>query len=92
MNVTADEVLQHRKVYKRAKQQYNAVMKAAAEQPAPAKKQKRVRAARARTEKEKANDARLKAQCELAKKIRADDPNIAWTQAVKLAAQQMKAK
>lgn len=97
MPVTADEVLELRKKYKRAKNQYKAVVRAdKVEEPAApvlAPKQRKARDRnRPRTDKEKANDERLKAQTALAKEIRAKDPNLKWIDAIRQASQQMKAQ
>ena len=91
--ITADEVLELRKKYKRAKTSYRAGKMPAMPveaPPAPAKPARKPRAARARTEKELANDARLRALTARAKEIRAADPSMKWTLAVKSAAQEMK--
>ena len=95
---TADEVLELRKRYKRAKQQYNLAKSAAPvdsslndqRSPVKQKKTRRPRADRARSDKEKANDARLRALTARAKEIRAADPSMKWTAAVQAAAREAK--
>ena len=59
---------------------------------APAKKERKPRAQRPRTEKELANDARMRARIVKAKEIKAANPDMKWTDAVKQAAAEMKAQ
>ena len=89
--VTADEVLEARKQYKRMKAQYRSQKQAQPATEPPAKKERKPRAQRARTEKELANDARLKARAARAKEIRAATPDMKWIDAVKQASAEMKA-
>lgn len=100
MSATADQVLELRRQYKRCKQMYRLEMEALkkADEAAPeAKPVKRVRVRKAeRSEKEKANDARLRAITARAKEIRANvekdgGQKMAWTAAVKAASAEMKA-
>ena len=88
MSTTADEVLELRKKYKRAKAQYRAGRVTA--EPEPVKKARKPRAKRDPSDKQKANTERLKAQVALAKEIRAKDPSMKWTEAIKAASAQMK--
>ena len=89
MSTTADEVLELRKKYKRAKAQYRAGRVTAEPEPL-AKKARKPRAKRDPSDKQKANTERLKAQVALAKEIRAKDPSMKWVDAIKAAAAQMK--
>ncbi len=89
--ITADEALEARKHYKRAKKHYYACKNTVPQpEPAPVKQRKPRDPNRPRSEKEKANDARLRAQIALAREIRAENPNVTWTAAIKQAAEQMK--
>lgn len=64
--------------------------KKAQEEAQPAAKKVRARRAE-RTEKEKVNDERLRARIARAKEIRAADPSMKWTAAVKQAAKEEQA-
>lgn len=88
-SVTADEVLELRKKYKRAKNQYR-ITKCTTEVVQAKPKRKPRDPNRVRSDKEKANDERLKARTTLAKEIRAANPTMLWTEAIKQATEQMK--
>lgn len=93
-SVTADQVLDLRKQYKRAKNAYNVARTSMAATDVPVSATKKMRKPRdpnrPRSEKELKNDARLKAQTALAKEIRSKNPTMKWTDAVREAAKQMK--
>lgn len=105
--LTADDILELCKQAKVAKAQrqsakkakneakaawYATVREASASPAAPEKKHRKARDPnRARSDKEKANDEKLKQRIALAKELRAADPSMKWTDAVKAAAAQMKA-
>jgi hypothetical protein len=102
MPVSAQQVLDAHRHYRKLKKQYKientatessaapAVETLSAESPKVKHKRRPRDPTRARTEKERANDERLKRQTALAREIRAKDPSMKWVDCIKKAAAEMK--